>query len=116
MQAFSMPQWPRTRAASRSASACAGQAGDTEDNLDAAPAGALIDPLPLEAKDLLQAEPAAILGGQSAGSLQSTYFNATAVQVRPPVVVIVSATTCGSVNRVAMSSHKVSWLALAVRT
>ena len=41
-----------------------GQAGDTEDDLDAAPAGALIAPLPLEAKDLLQAGPAAILGGR----------------------------------------------------
>ena len=58
-----------------------GQAGDAKDDLDATHAGALIDPLPLEAKDLLQAGPAAILGGQGAGSLQGTYFNATAVQV-----------------------------------
>jgi hypothetical protein len=79
------------------ASACAGvrlvthapalrlvQCRCAEDDLDAAHAGALIDPLPLEAKDLLQAGPAAILGGQGAGSLQGAHFNATAVQVRPP--------------------------------
>jgi hypothetical protein len=59
------------------------QAGDAEDYLDAAHAGALIDTLPLEAKDLLQAGPTAILGGQGVGSLQGAHFNAAAVQVRP---------------------------------
>ena len=59
-----------------------GQAGDAEHDLDAAHAGALIDPLPLEAEDLLQTGPAAILGGQGVGSLQGAHFNAAAVQVR----------------------------------
>ena len=58
-----------------------GQAGNAENYLDAAHTGALINPLPQEAKDLLQAGPAGILGGQGAGSLQGTHFNATAVQV-----------------------------------
>ena len=57
-----------------------GQAGE-EDDLDAAQAAAFIDTLPLEAKDLLQAGPTAILGGQGVGSVQGAHFNATAVQV-----------------------------------
>ena len=53
-----------------------------ENYLDAAHTGALLDPLPLEAKDLLQAGPAAILGGQGVGGLPGGHFNAAAVQVR----------------------------------
>jgi hypothetical protein len=60
------------------------QAGDAEHDLDAAHAGALIDTLPLEAKDLRQTGPTAIRGGQGVGGLQGSHFNAAAVQVRTP--------------------------------
>ena len=78
-------------------------------------AGALIDTLPLKAKDLLQAGPTAILGGQGVGSLQGTHFNAAAVQVRPPGRRDRLSDALRIREQVVMSSHKVGWLSLAVR-
>ena len=46
-----------------------GQSGDTEDHRGSTGAGVLVDTLPFEAKDLLQAGPAAVFGRQGAGSL-----------------------------------------------
>jgi 8-oxo-dGTP pyrophosphatase MutT (NUDIX family) len=44
-------------------------------------AGALVDAVTLDPKDLLQAGPAAVLGRQGAGSLQRAHFDAAAVQI-----------------------------------